>query len=157
MAHRPMLCKATTNKNEPSPRKVKLHASGAAHAKPASLARNDELHNATPCQHAQVRKINKRAQRFAPLRSATRTAARSAARSACALARAPRSARTAQRNASSPMQPTSYYHHPTTHSPANEHPTPTPGSFVGHAPPSVRRCLRGDDGDGARRRAAQRR
>ena len=37
--------------------------------------------------------------------------------------------------------------------PANEHPTPTPGSFVGHAPPSVRRCLRGDDGDGARRRA----
>ena len=74
MAHRPMLCKATTNKNEPSPRKVKLHASGAAHAKPASLARNDELHNATPCQHAQVRKINKRAQRSAPLRYATRSA-----------------------------------------------------------------------------------
>ena len=112
------------------------------------------LHNAMPCQRdAQVRKINKRAQRFAPLRSA----ARSAARSACALDRALRSARAAQRNASSPMQPTSYYHHPTTHSPANEHPTPTPGSFVGHAPPSVRRCLRGDDGGGDRRRAAQRR
>ena len=42
------------------------------------------LHNAMPCQRdAQVRKINKRAQRFAPLRSA----ARSAARSACALDR----------------------------------------------------------------------
>ena len=65
-----------------------------------------------------MRKINKRAQRFAPLRSATRSAARSAARSACALARALRSARAAQRNASTPMQTTSYYHHPTTHSPA---------------------------------------
>ena len=79
------------------------------------------LHNAMPCQRdAQVRKINKRAQRFAPLRSA----ARSAARSAYALDRALRSARAAQRNASSPMQPTSYYHHPTTHSPATEHPFP---------------------------------
>ena len=144
-----MLCKATTNKNEPSPRKVKLHASGAAHATPASLARNDELHNAMPCQQdAQARKIhNKRAQRSAPLRAPLHAPLRAP------LARcAPRSARTAQRNASSPMQTTSYYHHPTTHSPANEHPTPTPGSFVGHAPPSVRRCLRGDDDDGARRR-----
>ena len=120
----------------------------AAHATPASLARNNELH-----QDAQARKIiHKRAQRSAPLRAPLHAPLRAP------LARcAPRSARTAQRNASSPMQPTSYYHHPTTHGPANEHPTPPPGSFVGHAPPSVRRCLRGDDGDGARRRAAQRR
>ena len=65
----------------------------------------------------------------APLRATHTRSAR------CALRSALRSARTAQRNASSPMQPTSYYHHPTTHSPANEHPTPTPGSFIGHAPP----------------------
>ena len=94
----------------------------------ALRARSDELHNAMPCQKtrkcARSTSAHSALLRSAPLRAPlARSAARSAARyahalcalcSACALARALRSARAAQRNAASPMQPTSYYHHPTT-------------------------------------------
>ena len=121
------------------PRKVQLHASGAAHATPASLARNDELHNAMPCQqHAQVRKINKRAQRFAPL---TPLRAPLHAPLRAPLARWPAlCAPLAQRNAMLPRQCNRLRTTTTPPpGPANEHPTPTPGSFVGHASPYVRR------------------